>query len=145
MSDIMKNENHKREGCSQPLPWGSLMFLGHHADSPWVEITSMVYLAGTPCDQGHSGLQINKANPLLEDNEHPFRNIPHHPPKQLQKEVLLSKHKGKKKAPLEKIIKGHFIFIMWGLSRWRAWKQRTANEGRGFGWIWWRPSEGGSE
>jgi hypothetical protein len=32
----MKNENHKRESCSQPLPWGSLMFLGHHADSPCV-------------------------------------------------------------------------------------------------------------
>lgn len=32
----MKNENHKGESCSQPLPWGSLMFLGHHADSPCV-------------------------------------------------------------------------------------------------------------
>ena len=121
------------------------------------------HVSGSPCWLSLGGNNIHgilSRNPLWsgsqwspnkqsqsspEDNEHLFRKIPHHPPKQLQKEVLLSKHKGKKKAPLEKIIKEHFIFILWGLSRWRAWKQRTANEGRGFGWIWWRPSEGGSE
>lgn len=38
----MKNENHKRESCSQPLPWGSLVFLGHRADSSCVRIHSVL-------------------------------------------------------------------------------------------------------
>lgn len=90
-----------------------------------LEITSLVYLAGNPLCQGQSGLQTNKANLSLKTMCHLFRNTPHHPPKQLQKKF--SFQSVEKENSFWKHCKEHFIFIIWGWSRWRIWKLRPSH------------------
>lgn len=113
---------------------------------PVLEITSVVYLAGNPLWSG------SQWSPNKQSQSSPWRQcrICSETPDTIypssSKKIRLSKFKTKKKkSSFGKIIKGHFIFITWALSRWRVWKQRPSNEWRGFGWIWWGPFERGSE
>lgn len=139
MSNIMKNENHKREGCSQPLPWGSLMFLGHHADSPCVRNNTHSTLSRQPLVTGSAWSPDKQSGPfpwrqcgICSDICHPIHQSgpQRRSPFKVEDKEKSSFGKTVKKGPL-------FLSFRGRVDEGHTWRE--------FGWIWWRPSEGGRD